>query len=152
MLPIRGPTDEEGFKHVVKEDKDWFLVGTDGANGICPFQCDLCHFRNIQVRNPLPLELPWDKLAMDVIHHANLHAIWGREPSTISRNLNQASKLESLGESLGFSHVIPPMGPYPLEDSFGMKVACCTLLKSLEPGKWEATVQYSTTRRLRSNT
>jgi hypothetical protein len=58
--------------------------------------------------------------------------------------------MEAFGDMLGFSHVSPWMGPFPLKDTFGMKVACCTLLKFLQPGKWEATVQYSTTRRLRS--
>jgi hypothetical protein len=49
-----------------------------------------------------------------------------------------------------FSHVTPEMGPFPLEDTFGMKVACCTLLKSLDKGRWENAVQHATTRRLRS--
>jgi hypothetical protein len=53
----------------------------------------------------------------------------------IAGNLSQqARKMESFGEALGFFHVVPPIGPFPLKDIFGMKVACCTLLKSLEPG------------------
>ena len=140
-FPIRTPKDEEGFEHVVEGDKDRFKYATDGANGMCPFQCDLCHFRNIQGRDPTPLTNPRDLLAMDCIRRANLDAIWAREPTTISRNLGQARKMEELGELLGFTHVVPPMGPYPLQDTFGMKVACCTLLKSLEPGKWEETMQ-----------
>jgi hypothetical protein len=87
---------------------------------------------------------------MDCIQRANLDDIWAREPSTISGNLNQARKLEEFGDSLGFTSADPVMGPFPLSDTFGMKVVCCTLLKSLEKGKWEDTVQYATTRRLRS--
>jgi hypothetical protein len=135
---------------VVDGDENRFKCATNGANGVCPFQCDLCHFRNVQNRNPRPLEHPKDKLAMDCIRRANLDAIWGREPSTILGNLSQARKLEEFGDALGFSNVIPEMGPFPLLDTFGMKVACCTLLKSLEKGRWEDTVQYATTRRLRS--
>jgi hypothetical protein len=150
VFPIRTPKDEAGFEHVVDGDRDRFKYASNGANGVCPFQCDLCHFRNIQGRNPRPLTNQQDRLAMDCIRRANLDAIWAREPSTIAGNLSQARKMERFGEALGFSHVVPPMGPFPLTDTFGMKVACCTLLKSLEPGKWEATVQYSTTRRLRS--
>jgi hypothetical protein len=149
-FPIRTPKDEEGFEHVVSGDEEQFRSATNGANGVCPFQCDLCHFRNIQGRNPRPLEQPKDKLAMDCIRQANLDAIWAWEPSTIAGNLGQAKKLEFFGDSLGFSHVVPEMGPFPLKDTFGMKVACCTLLKSLEKGRWEATAQYATTRRLRS--
>jgi hypothetical protein len=43
-----------------------------------------------------------DKLAMDCIRQANLDAIWAREPSTITGNLNQAWKLEDFGNSLCF--------------------------------------------------
>jgi hypothetical protein len=87
---------------------------------------------------------------MDRIRRTNLDAIWAREPSIIAGNLNQARKLEEFGDSLGFSNVIPEMGSFPLSDTFGMKVVCCTLLKLLEKGRWEDTVQYVTTRRLRS--
>lgn len=58
--------------------------------------------------------------------------------------------MEEFGDSLGLSHIVPPIGPFPLQDTFGMRIACCTLLKSLEPGKLERTVQYATTRRLGS--
>jgi hypothetical protein len=87
---------------------------------------------------------------MDCVRRANLDAIWAREPSTTSGNLSQTRKLEEFGGALGFSHVTPEMGPFPLEDAFGMKVACCTLLKSLDKGRWENAVQHATTRRLRS--
>jgi hypothetical protein len=58
--------------------------------------------------------------------------------------------MEELGDALGFESVGPPMGPFPLKDTFGMKIACVTLMKSLAPGKWEPTVQYATARRMRS--
>ena len=38
--------------------------------------------------------------------------------------------MEELGEALGFDSVARPMGPFPLEDAFGMKIAGVTLLKS----------------------
>ena len=115
-----------------------------------PFQCDVCHFRNIQKRNPDPLKYAKDALALSCIRRANLDSVWSREPSTVSRNASQARTMEDLGEALGFDSVAPPMGPFPLEDTFGMKIACVTLLKSLAPGKWENTVQYATARRMRS--
>jgi hypothetical protein len=58
--------------------------------------------------------------------------------------------MEDLGEALGFESAAPPMGPFPLEDTSGMKIACVTLMKSLAPGKWEPTVQCATARRMRS--
>jgi len=46
--------------------------------------------------------------------------------------------------------VMPRMGPYPVGDTFGMKVAVCMLVRSLDPGKNEPTIQFGTMRRLRS--
>jgi hypothetical protein len=31
-----------------------FKSGRNGDHLLCPFQCDLCHFRNIQGRDPVP--------------------------------------------------------------------------------------------------
>jgi hypothetical protein len=87
-FPIRTPKDEEGFEHGVEGGESRFKVATDGANGVCPFQCDLCHFRNLQGRNPRPAQAPKDMLVMDCIRRANLDAIWAREPSTIVGNLS----------------------------------------------------------------
>lgn len=58
--------------------------------------------------------------------------------------------MEEIGESLGLHGVCPLMGPYSFDDSFGMKLAVCILIRSLDPGRTEATVQFSTARFLRS--
>ena len=29
-----------------------YRYARNGDNYLCPFQCDVCHFRNIQLRNP----------------------------------------------------------------------------------------------------
>ena len=42
------------------------------------------------------------------------------------------------------------MGPFPLEDSFGMGAAVAVLDKSMDPGRYEAQVQFSTFRKVRS--
>jgi hypothetical protein len=36
----------------VAKEGDRFRVGRDGDHLLCPFQCDLCHFQNIQRRLP----------------------------------------------------------------------------------------------------
>jgi hypothetical protein len=90
-----------------------------------------------------------DGLALSCIRRANLDSLWSREPSTVNRNA-RARTMEDLGDVLGFESVAPSMGPFPLEDTFGMKIACVTLTKSLAPGKWEEMVQYATARRMRS--
>jgi hypothetical protein len=55
-----------------------------------------------------------------------------------------------IGEEIyGFDSVGPTMGPFPLEDKFGMKVACVLLARSLDPGKNERYIQFSTARKIR---
>ena len=44
----------------------------------------------------------------------------------------------------------PPMGPFPVEDTIGMGVVMTMLIRSLDAGSNERTIQYLTMRRLRS--
>jgi hypothetical protein len=41
------------------------------------------------------------------------------------------------------------MGPFPVQDLFGMSAAVVTLTRSLDVGKYAATVQYETMRKMR---
>jgi hypothetical protein len=78
VFPIqRTPKNEAGFKYgVVDADQDRFKCASDGVNGLCPFQWDLCHFRNIQGRNLRPLTNQQDRLAMDCSPRAKLDSVW----------------------------------------------------------------------------
>jgi hypothetical protein len=91
-----------------------------------------------------------DRLLLQCIQRASLDAFWGREPSTVRANLRGAKRLEEIGNSLGMHSVTPPMGPYSTEDSFGMGLAVCILIRSLDPGRTEELIQFSTARNLRS--
>jgi hypothetical protein len=51
-FPMGGYHDEEGLELPQKED-DMFAVARPGDAVMVPFQCDLCHFRNVMGRNPL---------------------------------------------------------------------------------------------------
>jgi hypothetical protein len=52
LFPVRTLVDEEGeiLDHHVEKNR--FNVGRAGDHLITPFQCELCHFRNIYTRNP----------------------------------------------------------------------------------------------------
>lgn len=127
-----------------------FQCGRDGDFLMTPFQCDLCHFRNIQLRNPRTRDSK-DMQLMEEIRHCNINALWSREPSTVSGNLGLARKMEKIGrERFGFTSVSPALGPFPLEDSFGMRAACVLLRRSLDPGRHERFIQFATARRIRS--
>ena len=53
-FPIKRPEDDEGFDNTLEGDEERFMTGRDGDHLMCPYQCDLCHFRNIQQRDPTP--------------------------------------------------------------------------------------------------
>jgi hypothetical protein len=52
-FPVRLPIDKEGNMLVSEEDKFRFGEARPGDHLFCPFQCELCHFRNIQGRSPM---------------------------------------------------------------------------------------------------
>jgi hypothetical protein len=115
---------------------------------MCPFQCDVCHFRNTQGRSPS--EDHHDELFMLCIRRANLDALWSRESSTVRVNKGRFNKAIELTGMLALEKPYGERGPFPEEDSFGMKVACLTLLRSLDRGVNANTIQYETMRGLRS--
>jgi hypothetical protein len=104
-----------------------------------PFYCDLCHFRNIQQREAR-FSCVNDRSSFMFIRRANLDSLWSRErePFTRAGNLLQATKMEFYGDNVfGSGSVGTLMGPFPLEDTLGIKVACAMLRRSLDPRKWE---------------
>jgi hypothetical protein len=58
-FPIARPRDEEGNEVLAEEDRERFIVARNGDNLVTPFQCDLCHFRNLVGRDPVS-NLPQD--------------------------------------------------------------------------------------------
>jgi hypothetical protein len=129
---------EDGFEALAPGDESCFKRARNGDNLITLFQCDVCHFRNIKHCDPRIGDKKVVRLLKD-IRVANLDAFWAREPcSTVAANLKDVRKMEMIGEELYvFDSVGPPIGPFPLEDKFGMKVACVLLARSLDPGKNE---------------
>jgi hypothetical protein len=144
-----SPTDEEGFDWRPVDDKLWYCQGRDGDHLLLPFQCDLCWFHNLQGWDPLADDLK-DSLLLCCICRANLDAIWGREPHTVASTLRAVKQLVRLWDQVGLSPELPALGPFPVKDSVGFRVAVGMLLKSLEPGRYNQDYQqYETIRKLR---
>jgi hypothetical protein len=114
-----------------------------------PFQCEICHFRNIRKRDPVE-SLLRDQEALEFFRRASLDAFWSRAPSTVRGNLSEGKRSQRFIERMGWDSMIPAMGPFPLEDTMGMKAAAGILDRSLDPGKTEEFVQWETFRGARS--
>lgn len=143
--------DEEGTSLVHKADIDRFMVGRCGDHLLAPFQCETCHFRNLLGRD-IELSSIQDRLLTITMRRASLDAFWSREASTVggtARGLRtMANKLLVVG--IKMEQVLPKMGPHPLRDKCGMGIAVALLLRSLDPGNNEDTIQWGTVRKLRS--
>ena len=111
---------------------------------MCPFQCDTCHFWNIQHRAPEPSKYKDQRLLL-CIRRANLDAFWGRKSSTVIANNREVQKLIWKMNSLGIDErsVLPRLGPWKVEDECGMAIAAASLLRSLDPGQNDPTVQFN---------
>ena len=146
---MRQPKDVDGITQVIDGEEDRFHYGRDGDHLVLSFQCRICHFRNMEGRNPVAGNNLDDRVMM-LIRRVTLDSFWSREPATVRGTLRNKRKLEDIVAQLGLSPAVGPMGPYPLEDVVGMKLAIALLVRSLDPGKTERYVQFGTVRSLRS--
>jgi hypothetical protein len=87
------------------EDDDRFEVARPGDHFLCPFQCELCLFRNFQGRSPLFGEGKLsDVVLLRSLRRANLDAFWSRKPTTVSQNLGKVNRILQLGSELGMDN------------------------------------------------
>jgi hypothetical protein len=52
-FPVARAVDEDGMEMEDPRDEFRFMQARNGDNLITPFQCDLCHFRNLLGRDPV---------------------------------------------------------------------------------------------------
>ncbi|KAL7523210.1 hypothetical protein ACHAXR_000074, partial [Thalassiosira sp. AJA248-18] len=112
-----------------------------------PFECDLCHFRNITGRDPV-----WDDTkdvdTLVAIRRANLDALWAREPGTVGGNLSRARR-DYLDATTLYSikDPLPYLPTHTVEDKLGMKPALITLATTLRAGVYTRNIQFATARK-----
>jgi hypothetical protein len=118
-----------------------------------PFQCDLCHFRNMKDRDPLSSD-HFDRNFLTAIRWANLHSFWGRAASTVSNNLsstlNVVWTMREKHRAMGTNRCFPPQGPHLTADTFGTFAACVMLEHPLNPGINGTNVQFGAIRKMKS--
>lgn len=150
-FPVRRPKDEDGYVVVVPKDRNRFMFGRAGDHLVTTFQCDLCHFRNINARSPR--DGGQDANLMKFIRRANLDALWSRESGTVNNTRRDVNNMLTKAKQLGIKEesFMPSMGPFPLKDVHGMAIAVCILLRSLDAGRNEETIQFATATKMKSS-
>ena len=112
-----------------------------------PFECDVCHFRNINKR-----DVDWnneqDVRTLMYIRGATLDAMWSRTKGTVEGNMKRLRRdMRDANDQLSLGQFFPLMGNGELEDKVGMRVALVTLQASLRPGRNASTIQWDTMRK-----
>jgi hypothetical protein len=137
------------------KDVGRYMTARNGDHLVCPFQCDLCHFRNIKKRNPLNGD-HLDRTLLVAIRRCNLDSVWGRESGTVASNLSIMLDYVRIGERRfgvteeSHGRAFPPQGPHPVEDNFGMYTACVMIEQSLRKGKRSGNIQWNSIRKTRA--
>ncbi|EJK69227.1 hypothetical protein THAOC_09530, partial [Thalassiosira oceanica] len=140
--------DEDTDLLLTDKDRAKFRCGVDGGHlmGV-PFECELCHFRNINRRDPIAGSIK-DAQTLVAIRRANLDAMNAREHNTIRANFNQIRRdYDRANEMFTLNDPLPYLPRDDVGDSCGMQQALLVLASSLGKGRYAATKQVETTRK-----
>lgn len=128
-----------------------FRSARDGDDLLVSFECDLCIFSKLYLRQPVP-ECDKDSFALACIRRINLDAFWSRARSTVESNASKVREGLKLSRRLGLSGPYLNPGPLPTGDHCGYEVALQMVVASLDAGRYsESHKQWDTIRKLRSS-
>ena len=134
------------------QDNERYRVGRDGDHlaGV-PFECDLCHFRNMNRRDPV-WQNSKDVRTLEAIRRVQLDVFWAREPGTVKGNLGRMRRdyLDVTGRYSVGDHLLPYFPTHTLEDRVGMSAAITMLTASLRAGIYGSNIQWATARKSRT--
>ena len=146
---VQKTLDEEEDLETEEVLSDRFQVGRPGDHlmGI-PFECDLCHFRNLNGRDPCKRSAK-DAYTLVLIWRAMLDACWSRERSTVAGNLSRLVLDYTTGMScLSIERCpLPTLGNDEVADRVGMGPALLMLNASQRVGRYADHLQHDSTRR-----
>ena len=151
--------NEKDPKDVARIEKSWarknpkrddYIKARNGDHLMTPFQCDLCIFRKLRKKDPLPKD-PLDDLLLACVRRMNLDTFWSRAPDTVRGNKDKLADMLSLSQLIGLRGPCVHDGPYPDYDHCGYKVAIDMLLMSRRKGRNSKThLQFDSIRKLQS--
>ena len=143
------PLDFNGLPLTIPEDNNRFMSARNGDHTLTPFQCPLCHCRNIKGRNLRPNYVP-DALFESGCIRSTLDAFWSRTPGTLAAHLSEIRFQLKYQRALGYI-CIPPLGPWPLGAHLGMAQAITLECRANEKGiRGRKFVTHETSRKART--
>ena len=120
-----------------------------GDHTICAFQCSECHSRNIR---GISLGSSLADQAFDCqVTRANLDAFWSHATGTLRNHRTEVRYQIRYGKAMEYEPY-PPLGPWPLGEDLGMKVAIGMETRATEMGSVPGEpVKHSTSRKARGS-
>ena len=104
---------------------------------------------NLEKREPSNTRV--DLRLLGYIRRVKLDILWSREPGTVYGSYSQLSKIMRFCDDLNMTRVELPVGPWPVEDKVGFKLAIIILRASQQKGRnSNEYTQYDTIRRVRT--
>jgi hypothetical protein len=150
VFHVKEARNEAGAIWRRKKDEGRFMTAKDGDMWCAPFQCDWCWFINLERRVPREGNLGDERL-LSYIRRVNLDILWSREGGTVDGTLTQLRKMIRLCKDLGMKNIEVPIGPWPVADGVGFRLAIVMLRASQEKGRNDKNyVQFDSIRKLRS--
>ncbi len=115
-----------------------------------PFQCEWCWMVNIRGRDVQPNSYT-DCNVLPYLRRFNLDMMWSKEKSTVNSNLLAYKAYCSILATWQMDPENLARGPYPVEDTMGVRTAIAMLRKSQMPGRnAEDHQQFDSIRKLRT--
>ena len=91
-------------------------LGRPGDHLMTHFQCEVCHFSNVQLSNPMINRLE-NYISLCTIWRATLNPFWSQRPGMVKNNLIILKRIYEVGdEVLGLVEGLPYLVPFPLRD------------------------------------
>ena len=147
---VHQEQNEVSLSWVKRGDERRFQEGIDGAYLMIPFQCDWCWFRCLEDRDPKHQSYQ-DNRILGYIRRVNLDLIWSRAPGTIASVRDNVKMIIKMWRELGISIDLPSLGPWPIHDRVGFRVALAQVRYSQRPGSNLNThLQFDSVRKLRT--
>ena len=147
-FPIQRTLEEDGIEIPKEEDEDNYLTARKGDDKMCVFQCEVCHFRNMEMRDPNPEGS--DMKVLRYIRRVNLDDFWASRPGTVYNHFLEMRDTIKDADEMGIKSPFPERGPLAVHDTADMGAAVLLLKKSLNPGAYSKKIlTFASTRKRR---
>ena len=142
---IKLPTDFHGAMLEDLDNADRFTTARLGDHLCIHIQCRNCQSQNIR-GHILERNNVQDEVFKALVIRASLDAFWAQATATVKAHVKEVQFIATYGDALNLDP-LPALGPIPLYLHGGMLQAIMLLMRSLEPGQKNSTVQFSTARK-----